>query len=100
MVPRPLWSQTSHSREGLGRLGTEGEEPQGRVSRPHPLPSQRRAEQASGEGAGAQRANSCDHRAGIFLATRLAKGDQSVFSDRNEKEALQAGESPARSPSF
>ena len=48
--------------------------PHGRVDRRHPFPSQPAAGRPVGRRAGVQRAGSCDHKPGIFLATRFGKG--------------------------
>lgn len=69
MGPRPLIQV-----KGTGSPGPEGPTPHGQVGRLHPHPSQKAAGRLVGRQAGAQRVSSCDHKPGIFLATRVGRG--------------------------
>ena len=65
--------------------------PHGRVDRRDPFPSQPAAGKPVGRQAGVQRAGSCDHKPGNFLATRFGKGQPDCLL-RLQREGVSAAQ--------
>ena len=72
--PAPGWPQAPWVPDISSGEGNRVGRPHGRVDRRHPFPSQPAAGRPVGRRAGVQRAGSCDHKPGIFLATGFGKG--------------------------
>lgn len=88
ITPRLLGSRTSHSEEGNGEAGPRASGATWAGGQAMPHPSQEAVGRPVGRWAGSQRADNCDHRPGILLATRVGKREIRLSSLTKKRRSL------------